>query len=260
MFFVGIDLAWSEKNSTGIAIIEGDEKSGKLCGEPEIVSSNDEIINYIKKFVKNENAFIAIDAPLIVPNNNGQRKVERLVNMLFREYDAVAFPSNKKKCSVDTRVEELCKALEKEKFKHEPCIKQFEKDRKFFEIYPHTSMVVLFDLDKILRYKKRSKRTYEDRWKEFKKYQCYLKKLSYGNPSLMLSKEIVEKNVEELKGKRLKEYEDTLDAVFCAYVSYYYWANTQRCEVLGNIDDGYIVTLIFPDMYEKIHIPGFNVL
>lgn len=258
MFFVGIDLAWSNKNSTGIAIIEGDEKSAKLCGEPETVSSNDEIINYIKKFVKNENAFIAIDAPLIVPNNNGQRKAEHLLNKLFKKYDAVTYPSNKERlvqCSGETRGEELCKALEKENFKHDPYIKQFENERKFFEIYPHSSMVVLFKLDKILRYKKRSKRTHEDRWKEFKNYQFYLKKLSSENPSLMLSKDIVEKNVEGLKGKKLKEYEDVLDAVFCAYVAYYYWVNTQRCEVIGNINDGYIVTLIFPDMYDKIHNP-----
>jgi predicted RNase H-like nuclease len=248
MFFVGIDLAWSKKNCTGIAIIEGNAECAELCGKPKTVSSDDDIVNYIKEFVGDDNAFIAIDAPLIVPNENGNRKAEQRINELFRGYGAIAYPSNRRlllQYSEKIRGEELSKILEKEKFKQNPSIKQFEEERNFFEIYPHSSMIALFNLKEIIRYKKKQKRDYGFRWGEFEKYQCCLKKLSEENPSLKLPEDIVEKKVKGMKGKRLKKYEDILDAIFCAYVAYYYWVHPQKCKILGDMSQGYIVT-IFP--------------
>ena len=257
MFFVGIDLAWSKKNCTGIAIIEGNGEYAEICGKPKTVSSDDDIVNYIKEFVGDDNALIAIDAPLIVQNKDGRRKAEQLVHMLFHKYGAVAYPSNRNRlCQENSdklRGEELSEKLEKENFKHNPYItKQFEEERKFFEIYPHPSMVAIFHLREILRYKKKNKRDYEFRWDEFEKYQCCLKKLSEENPSLKLPEYIVEKKVKGLKGKKLKEYEDILDAIFCAYVAYYYWFHPQKCMVLGDMKEGYIVTSICPEMQDMI--------
>lgn len=94
MFFVGIDLAWSEKNGTGIAILEGNQNKAKFCCG-DILLSDEEIIDY----VKDKNAFIAIDAPLIVPNEEGRREAERVVGALFRKYNAGAHPSNRKRLS-----------------------------------------------------------------------------------------------------------------------------------------------------------------
>lgn len=252
MFFVGIDLAWSNSNSTGIAIIKGNIKNAKLC-DATIVYSNDEIIDYINKIVKEESAFIAIDAPLIVPNEEGRREAERLIGIFFQKYDAGAYPANRKllsKKSETIRSEELCKQLEKERFEHNPYINQFEDNRKFFEIYPHPSMVVLFKLSKILRYKKKTRRTYESVWNEFERYQESLKKLE--NPSLMLPNEIIEKNVVGIKGKNLKYYEDKLDAIFCSYVAYYSWVHPENCAVFGNMNQGYILSPIFPYMRKQL--------
>jgi len=37
-------------------------------------------------------------------------------------------------------------------------------------------------------------------------------------------------------------HEDTLDAVFCAYLAYYFWYwGEQRNEVFGAVDKGYII-------------------
>ncbi len=259
MFFVGIDLAWSKKNCTGIAIIDGTAEGAELCSKPKTLSSDDDIVNYIKEIVGDNNAFIAIDAPLIVPNTDRQqRKAEQDVNRLFHKYGAVAYPSNRKRlCQMNSgklRGEELSKLLKKENFNHNPfIIKQFEKERKFFEIYPHPSMVAIFHLREILRYKKRNKRDYEFRWSEFEKYQCCLKKLSEEIPSLKLPEEIVEKKVKGIKGKTLKKYEDILDAIFCAYVAYYYWFHPNKCKVFGDMKGGYILTSICPEMHDMIN-------
>jgi predicted RNase H-like nuclease len=249
MFFVGIDLAWSERNGTGVAIIKGNRNRAELCYS-SIAFDDREILDSINNTVKKQDAFIAIDAPLIVPNKKGRREAERLVGLFFRKYDAGAHPANRTRLSQwsgKIRGEEISRLLKKEGFKHSPYAKKFEKKRKFFEVFPHPSMVVLFNLDRIIRYKAKPKRDYTFRWKEFKKYQNHLRNLEKAKPSLFLPKDIY-KDVRKLRAKRLKNYEDMLDAIFCAYIAYYFWANPGKCSVLGDMRKGYILTPVFDSM------------
>jgi len=202
MLFIGIDLAWSGRNSTGVAVLSGYKKQAELLSY-KIVNSNDEILTHVTEKIGNKNAHIAIDAPLIVPNETGRRIAEVEVGKLFRKYDAGAHPANRQRFSQwsgQVRGEEIVKLFEKAGFKHDPYIKKYEQSRKLFEVYPHPSMVVLFKLNKILRYKAKPKRDYKFRWKEFKKYQNHLKNLE----SLVLPDEIIKKNVGKLKGGKLK--------------------------------------------------------
>ncbi|MEW6063326.1 MAG: DUF429 domain-containing protein [Nanoarchaeota archaeon] len=250
MLFIGIDLAWSDKNSSGIAILEGNKNKAKLISN-KILFSDKEILDYVKTNIKNKNAFIAIDAPLIAPNQKGRRLAEKKVGDLFRKYDAGAHPTNRKRLSQwsgKIRGEEIVKLFKNEGFIHNPYIKKFENKRKLFEVYPHPSMIVLFNLKKILPYKAKPKRGYNLRWKAFKEYQKHLKNIK---PLLIFPKGILKKGVNKLKGKKLKDYEDMLDAIFCAYIAYYGWINPHKCAVLGNMKKGYILTPIFDFMKEK---------
>jgi predicted RNase H-like nuclease len=251
MLFIGVDLAWSPKNGTAIAILKGDKEKAKLIDYKTNLISNEEIINYIKEKVTSKNALIAIDAPLIVKNERGRRIAEKLVGFLFRKYDAGAHPANRKRLSQwggKIRGEEISRLLEINGFKHDPYIKKFERTRKFFEVYPHPSMVVIFNLKKIIQYKAKPKRDYKFRWQEFRRYQTYLKNLEKRDPKLILPIEILEKKVEELRSNALKEYEDLLDSIFCAYIAYYTWFYPEKCAVLGNMNEGYILTPVFESM------------
>lgn len=98
MFFVGIDLAWSPKNGSGIAILEGNKKEAKVVCY-DVVLTDEEMLHQIQEKVKKHDAFIAIDAPLIVPNEEGRRVAEAVVGQLFRKYDAGAHPANRKRLS-----------------------------------------------------------------------------------------------------------------------------------------------------------------
>jgi predicted RNase H-like nuclease len=252
MMFCGVDLAWSPKNATGITILEGDKNKAKHISS-KIVFSDQEIIEHIKEKVADSHAIIAIDAPLIVPNEEGRRVAEEIVGSLFRRYNAGAHPSNRKRLSSwsgKIRGEEISKLLEKEGFIHDPYIKKHEESKKFLEVYPHPSIVVLFNLNKILQYKSKPKRDYSFRWNEFKKYQNHLHNLKKQNPSLTLPSEITKKKVEELKGKALKDFEDILDSILCAYLAYFSWHSPEKCEVLGDMEKGYILTPIFDHMRE----------
>ncbi len=45
-----------------------------------------------------------------------------------------------------------------------------------------------------------------------------------------------------LQGKGLKGLEDRIDALMCAYMTYYFWYwRERRCEVIGDLMTGYII-------------------
>jgi predicted RNase H-like nuclease len=66
MYFVGIDLAWSTKNGTGVSILSGDKDHAELI-KTEVKYSDEDIIDFINDVVKDEEAILAIDAPLNSP-------------------------------------------------------------------------------------------------------------------------------------------------------------------------------------------------
>lgn|SRR3989338_2272497 len=250
MLFVGIDLAWSPKNGSGIAILDADQRKAKVvyCG---IAHSDSEILDAVSLHVKDKPAFIAIDAPLIVPNETGRRDAEKYVGMLFRKYDAGAHPSNRQRLSQwsgTIRGEEIGKGLEGTGFVHDPNIEKYEKSRKFFEVFPHPSMVVLFSLDHIIQYKAKPHRDYEFRWNEFKRYQ----KLLLGLKDLKIPEEIIGTDVTLLRSDKLKNYEDMLDGIFCAYIAYTAWKSPERCCVIGDMNKGYILTPVMLGMRDVL--------
>ena len=254
MIFIGIDLAWSERNGSGIAVLKGNKKEAKFFSA-DIFLSDNEILNHVKEQAKDEQVFIAIDAPLIVPNEQGRRVAEKLVGMLFRKYNAGAHPANRKRLSQwggKIRGEEISKRLEAIGITHSPYIKKYENKKKFFEVYPHPSMVVLFNLNKILQYKSKPNRDHAFLVSMFKKYQDYLGNLKAGNPKLKIPEEVLKVDTEKLKGKHLKSYEDKLDAIFCAYIAYYSWCCPDKCAVLGSMEEGYILTPVFEGMKQQL--------
>lgn len=257
MLFVGLDLAWSTKNGSGIAVVDGDGKRAKLVSYG-LVYSDEEIINYISKSVGKENALIAIDAPLIVPNEKGRRIAEVIVGDLFRKYDAGAHPANRSHLASfygKIRGEVVSELLKKNGFAHSPYLAKHEQTRKFFEVYPHPSMVVLFGLNRIIRYKAKPNREYEDRYAAFREYQKHMAALAKADLPISLPKELTKQKMEELKAQSLKDYEDKLDGVFCAYIAYYAWANPTMCAVLGSLDEGYILTPITDSMRRQLEAP-----
>ncbi len=255
MFFVGIDLAWSEKNASGIAIIKTKKKDTAdfVCGTSDLYTI-EEIADYIITNTKENPTLIAIDASLIVNNETGERKVETQLKKMFAPYHAAPYPSNRnlyQRLYGGVRGEQLVQTLQKKGFQHNPYIKQYEESKKCFEVFPHSAMVVIFQLKEILKYKYRKDRPYDFRRQAFEKYQFHLKNLAHQKPSMHLPAHILETDVRGLKGKALKRYEDLLDAVFCAYIAYYYWYGPGKCSVIGDLKDGYIVTPISPWKKEK---------
>jgi cytidine deaminase len=54
--------------------------------------------------------------------------------------------------------------------------------------------------------------------------------------------ELLTAELNQLSGRRIKDYEDKLDGLFCAYLAYYFWYwGWERNEVFGDLKSGYIL-------------------
>ncbi len=239
-----MDLAWSNNQKTGIAVAEGGEEGAEIK-EVLLLKSDEEIRDFIKDRTEGKPVFISIDAPLIVPNEKGRRIAEDLIQKIFQSYKAVAYPANRSKLLRFygvIRGEKLSALLEDLDIKQDPFIKRFERARKFFEVYPHPAIVSIFNLKEIIKYKYRPGRSQEFIKKELKRYMKLLKSLERAKPPFKVPPCITQKDLGSLKGKSLKEFEDLLDAVMCSYIAFFCWSNPERCRVLGDLKEGYILT------------------
>src|SRR4051812_40794100 len=96
--FVGLDLAWSAKNNTGVAVIEYDlvagDKTGQLVEWREGIGDNVAILDFVREVAPGP-AVMAIDAPLAVPNVTGSRPCDQAITRVFAKYQAGTHPANR---------------------------------------------------------------------------------------------------------------------------------------------------------------------
>ena len=249
MYAVGIDLAWSPRNGTGLAVAE---KKGSRWVLQEAVSdlgTNRDIVDVLLSHVGKNPAIIAIDAPLVVPYEKRGRDGDRLITRLFGPYDAGVYPATRFYLGRygGRRIWDLVEDLEKAGFRHDCRVEPQKPTRLFFETYPHAATVALFGLKKTLKYKTRQGRTYETRWREFRKLEAHLRGLSQATPAMAGVEKHLVSDLRGVRGGKLKEYEDRLDAILCAYVAAHYWTwGTRRNAVVGTLEGGYIVTPMTP--------------
>ena len=186
---------------------------------------------------------IAIDASLIVKNASGQRRCETEVAVRFGKHHASCHSSNTSRLHHDTGMK-LVERLGALGFNHEFDLGTARQraGKWLFEVYPHPAMVQLFGLEQIIRYKKGS---VGQKREGLEKLRTHLRKLADGTRGLIGSpvlESLLEWHLPDLKGESLKRYEDTLDAVFCAYLAWHCWRwGEERNEMFGTLSDGYIV-------------------
>src|SRR5262245_14448320 len=251
--FVGMDLAWSRKNRTGAAIVRGDRHGGELI-DSALLGSDDEIVGYIGAAAGAGPAIVAVDAPLVVPNMSGRRAGEHELGKIFATHQAGAHPANRSLMVFrqGVRGEELVRRLEHYHFIHKETIEAGREIRQVIEVYPHAAMVALFELDRTLKYKAKPKRSIEARRAAWGEYQRYLRELAGHDPPLRGQAELTGLDVAVLRGRRLKDYEDRVDALMCAYIALYGFRwGMARCRSFGTLADGYIFTPVPRYLFEE---------
>lgn len=240
---IGLDLAWSRRNPSGIVALACDAGGAHLIHSARL-HDDASLCAWIRAQIGDGPALIAIDAPLRVPNQRGQRPAEAALNRVFGRYGAGAHPANRQLLERygGLRGEYLIAALATDGFVHTPLVRAGHHTRQIIEVYPHAALVTLFDLPHILRYKARPHRPLALRQAELARLQQLLARLERATPALH-ARALLDQPPAALRGAAFKAYEDILDALVCAYVAVYLWHwGPSHTLVFGDAHTGAITT------------------
>jgi len=240
--FIGLDLAWSAANCSGGAVI----RESALRAWSGVLTDDDAIEAFIAEHMPTDAPLvIAVDAPLRVPNEHGRRRADHEVSLAWGRFQAGAYPANRALLARGgaVRSEVLAERL-MQRFGCVACapIPQHGPGRYLCEVFPHPAHVALFDLPHTLKYKRKPRRTAATVAVEFARYQQALAGLAAADPPLTGQAALVAVDASMLRGRALQEFEETLDAVTCAYVACYAWHHgPARQRVYGSVDEGHIL-------------------
>ncbi|MBG1268862.1 DUF429 domain-containing protein [Nostoc sp. WHI] len=233
MKFIGIDLGWRSQPS-GLCSLEWIDGQLQLLDLDRKEAIAD-ILTWIDQSVKpDEPAIIAVDAPTLIPNASGSRLADKLTHKHFGKYHAGCYPANKNLPFADRTVN-FGLELESRGFAHAPTIEPQKLGRYQIEVFPHPAIVNLFNLGRILKYKKG--RINERRLELIKLQNYIIDILPICEPPLRLCGSFPLEI--PTTGAALKATEDKLDSLICAYVAAYWWYwGEQRNLILGDVSDG----------------------
>lgn len=233
MRLAGIDFAWHcENNPSSIAI--GNLSSNTLSVEkiePSVIG-----LNKIVEIIANQTALsgLAIDAPLIINNESGQRECEKALSRDYGSRKASCHTSNKK-LYPDALSVSLSRSLKSFGYDH------LSKNKWMLECYPHPAIIECFGLTERHLYKKGN---VADKKLGQIELANMISKLAFSNVlALKIPIEmefyLSESYIKNLKGKALKSNEDVLDAIVCLYISGLYAKNASST-TYGTSENGYI--------------------
>lgn len=238
MHFVGLDLAWGERNNTGVAVVDAD---GRLL-HVSAAHDDESIATAIEPYVSDD-CLVAIDAPLVVNNPTGSRPCEAALNRDFHGFEAGAHPANTTNPALThPRAARIAAALTLDM---DPAS---NSPRRAIEVYPHPATIALFGLAKTLKYKKGS---FDTRQRELLQLMTLIEGLDQASPRLRVNHNMswveLRKRVEAAaRPSQLDRDEDPVDAVLCAYVGLYWYRRPEDVTIYGDYASGYIVTPTLP--------------
>ncbi|MGL5924883.1 DUF429 domain-containing protein [Chroococcidiopsis sp.] len=200
MKFLGIDLGWVS-GASGLCCLE------LVNGQLQVLDldrreSIADILAWIDTWVQlEEPAIVAVDAPTLIPNATGMRLPDKLTHKYFGKYHAGCYPANLS-LPFAQRTVDFGLALEAREFHHAPEIVPQALGRYQIEVFPHPAIVHLFQLDRILKYKKGK---LAERYLELLKLRDRIVDvLSILEPALILSQEGMQ-DVSEIPPTLLKK-------------------------------------------------------
>lgn len=235
--FFGIDLAWSAKNPSGACALDA---TGSIIDERMLFSDDDIVVWISERF--DGPAVVAIDAPLLVPNEAGRRPCEAELARVYGSRKAGAHPSNRTRLlgvHGTIRGEVLATRLAEMDF-GDPWSRS---TRTLLEVYPHPAIIEAFDLEERLIYKAKRGVSVADRRRGLTHLATLLAQLADADPPLLGPSVAVDA---ALRGAGLKQVEDRLDARICAWVASVWGSDPARIRLFGDSETGHIAVPIGP--------------
>lgn len=229
--FLGVDLGWYGKPSGLASIAKGSQ--GLHLRKVIRLENSDQILRWIQMEAGHGSAVIAVDAPLVICNPTGIRDAEREMNRDFRPFHAGCHAANLGR-PFARNVLAFSRKLAELGFGHGAGMGAREKGRFQIEVHPHAATVNLFDLPRIVKYKRGRRASREKELRRLRRLM--LSRLPLLDAALSLQLPSIPST------GNLKPVEDQIDAVLCAYIAAHWWLwATQRNRVYGCGETGYIV-------------------
>jgi predicted RNase H-like nuclease len=248
MRIVGIDLAWGERNPDGLALIEASAEGEAVLSRTASVRGDAALVSWLLESLGEGPTLLALDAPIICTNRTGARPVDREMHRRFGRAHAGCYPANLTRCPRPNR---LRHRLERVGFRADFRLQQPRQAReeggallrRQIEVFPHPATLALFNLSRIIRYKKGPA---VERGRELQRFQRLLhESLPQLIPPVRIedtSRGVFDEDPSVLRGIARKRREDTLDAIVCALVGWIHWWHGAKCsQVLGDLATGFIV-------------------
>jgi len=183
-FFSGIDPSWTGKYPTAVTVLDRGLHLVDFVYSEKI----DEILEPLRT---HPNSVVGVDAPLIVTNESGHRPNEREFLKHFARFGLSLYPVNKKRYPFFFP-EPLYERLKQIGYSFE--------SGNIFEVYPHATIMVLFNDMKVFHYKRVKAK---ERFKKLRWLEGKLKNFVEIPDSFCIPKD------------NLKAYEDFLDSLVC---------------------------------------------
>ena len=241
MYYVGIDLAWTYKNETGLCIID---ENGTVEHLDSVVYSDEEIIQIIKNYDPNQ-LCIGIDAPLIVNNENGSRGAEgELMRNRINGFRISVFNVNRRfmnRTYGQLRGETLAKKLITEFPELKINDSMLIHNNSIIETFPTGIVYGLFPEISPAIYKIKRNIPYEESKYQMKRLVTRISETEHLEGKIKGVTHILNRDQLQLSRKSHKHLEDKVDAFLCAYGLYAVCNNYATANVSGNIEDGFIM-------------------
>src|SRR5262245_1603899 len=227
--FVGIDLAWGSRARTGIAVVDD---AGRLV-QSGAVRTDDEIDGWLRTFA-GDVVVAAVDAPLIVSNETGQRRCETEISRAFWRYKIGAHSSNRGRAEFNPP--RAATLADRFGWSVDPARHGSVGAPVCIEVYPHPAMVGLFGLAERIAYKSGPSRA--EGFAQLVRHLASIGQLCLTEYSRWAE---LSRVVADPKPGDLARIEDELDAILCAHLAWLWHHRPDSLQVYGSLLDGYIV-------------------
>lgn len=219
MYYIGIDLAWTYKNETGLCVL--DDKLNCIFNEANIYSDE----KLVKLIMTYQASIVSVDAPLEVKNELGGRICDSLLmkHKINNKYLKLFATSR-------SYMLRTFKAIRGESIHHLLKEEGYKLGMNLTETYPTGIFLSLMP------------ELFDDKYKLSSKLPLQ-QILEHANAVLNALKELGIKNIlidlENIKTKKAyKHVEDQIDGLLCAVNSYYF--HQKKVKVFEADDNGYI--------------------
>lgn len=254
MIFIGIDLAWTYKNETGLCIIDD---SGYVYQHGAAVFSDVFLKDVILAHSKDQRVCVGIDAPLVVTKIHGSRPAEGLMMRdPIHGHHLRAFNTNRSylnKVFKVIRGEEIVSLVQADHPKAKIGNVFMDGPIVMMETFPTGISLGLFPELYPLKYKLKSKVAFQETKDHMVRLLKHLRALeTTQGPGRVKGIETMvsqwQSTLEGISRKDYKKLEDEVDAFLCAYGMFKVWHGQAEQRLYGDTRDGFIMVPVALEM------------